>query len=142
MARLVGSPDTAVAALRGLVRPVAAPDPPTVAGLIRDLDSPQFGVRERAARGLVSLGDGVEGLLRRALDGSPTPEARARIEKVLAEIKPSDHRVRQGRALEVLERIGDGDARRLLTEIAAGADGAWLTREAQASLGRLSRRPR
>jgi WD40 repeat protein len=138
MAKLAGCPAAAVTALRGTLRPVSAPDPEAVAGLVRDLDSPQFAARERAAGQLHRLGEGVEGLLRKALDGKLSAEARDRIEKVLAEVRPPDQRLRQGRALEVLERIGDAESRKLLGELAAGAEGAWLTREAKASLARLT----
>lgn len=138
MGRLTGSPSTAVKAVREVLRPTVVPDADQVAALVRDLDSPQFAVRERAAGRLAALGPGVEGSLRRVLAGDLSTEARDRIEKVLAEIAPPDQRLRLGRMLELLERTGDAEARRLLAELAAGADGAWLTREAKAGLGRLS----
>ena len=37
-----------------------------------------------------------------------------------------------------MERIGTAEAKKLLTELAGGAEGAGLTREAKATLGRLS----
>ena len=43
------------------------------------------------------------------------------------------------RAVAVLERIGTPQARRVLATLAGGAEGARLTREAQASLQRLRR---
>jgi len=43
-------------------------------------------------------------------------------------------------AIEVLERIGTPPARQMLEKLAAGADGARLTREARASLERLNKR--
>lgn len=138
MARLAASPSTAVNAMRHLLRPVVLPDADQVAALVRDLDSPQFAVRERAAGQLAKQGQGVEGSLRKALDGNLSAEARDRVEKILAEVVPADQRLRQGRMLELLERIGEAEARRLLAEVAAGADGAWLTREAKAGLGRLT----
>jgi hypothetical protein len=42
------------------------------------------------------------------------------------------------RALEVLERIGTAEARRVLREVADGAPAAWQTREAKAALDRLT----
>lgn len=72
-ARLAGSATSAVAALREGLRPVTAPDANAVAGLIRDLDNPQFAVREKAAgrlrrrlRGVTPQGPGWE-----ALGGGP-----------------------------------------------------------------------
>jgi HEAT repeat protein len=140
MARLAGDPVSAVKALRAKLRPVAAPDPTAVAGLLRDLDSPQFAVRERAASQLAKLGEGAEGSLRKALDARLSAEARDRTEKVLADVSPPDLRLRQGRAIELLERIGHPAAQALLRELAAGADGVWLTREAKAAVNRLNPR--
>ena len=80
--------------------------------------------------------------MRAALDGKLSAEARDRIEKLLADVGPPRLRLRQGRRLELLERIGDPASRSLLTELAAGAEGAWLTREAKAGLDRLNRRSR
>jgi hypothetical protein len=140
MARLAASPAEAVPALRTVLRPIPAPDADRVARLIDDLDHPHFAARDGAAAELRKLGEGVEGLLRKALAGSLSAEARDRIEKVLGGLKPPADRLRQGRALEVLERVGDADARRFLAELAAGADGAWLTREARAALARTLQR--
>ena len=139
MARLVASPTTGVKAVREELPPVAMPDAEQVAGLIRDLDSRQFAVRDRAAGQLSRLGEGVEGALRKALAGNLSVEARDRVEKILAETAGASRRLTQGRMVEVLERTGDAEARKLLAELAAGADGAWLTREAKASLDRLTR---
>jgi hypothetical protein len=139
MAKLTGSPKTAVPALRATLRPVPSAHPARVAELVRDLDSPQFAIRDRAATELIRMGEGAAGYLKTALEGDLSPEARDRIEKVLAELKPSSYRLRQGRALEVLQQIGNDDAKKLLTELAAGADGAWLTREAKSALGRVVR---
>ena len=138
MARLVASPATAVTALRTRLKPVPAADSVGVSDLIADLDSPQFAVRDRAGAQLARFGDGVEGALRRALDGKLSAEARDRVERLLSGLKAPGERLRQVRILEVLERIGNAEARALLTEVAGGADGAWLTREAAASLARLT----
>jgi RNA polymerase sigma factor (sigma-70 family) len=137
MAKLTGSPTTAVAELTNHLRPVPAADRQRVEKLIRDLDSAEFATRGQATAELQRMGDGAEGILRSALAGKLSAEARDRVEKILADFKPTGARLWQGRALEVLERSGDPGARRLLTELAAGADGAWLTREAKLSLGRM-----
>jgi hypothetical protein len=52
----------------------------------------------------------------------------------------SPERLRAWRALEVLEHIGTRPARDVLKNIAGGAPGVALTREARAALGRLARR--
>jgi hypothetical protein len=48
-------------------------------------------------------------------------------------------RLRELRSLEVVEQIGDAEARQLLRALAQGAPPARLTREAKASLERLER---
>ena len=89
-----------------ILRPVPAPDADLVAALVRELDGPQFAVREKAAGQLGTLGEGVEGPFRKALEDKPSAEARDRIEKLLEERETRRPRLRQGRALEVLERSG------------------------------------
>jgi RNA polymerase sigma factor (sigma-70 family) len=138
MGRLVSSPATAVATIGNHLHPVPSADATVVADLLRDLDSSQFAVRERAAARLSKFGDAIEEAFRRALDSKPSAEVRDRIERLLADLTPSSERLRQGRALEILERIGTPEARRLLRELAGGAQGAWLTREAAASLARVT----
>jgi truncated hemoglobin YjbI len=69
-------------------------------------------------------------------------EKRRRIEQLLAapRIVQAPEQIRALRALEVLERIGNAEARRVLGAIAKGAPDARLTREARTSLERLLRR--
>lgn len=64
--------------------PPAPADPKAVRQWIADLGSDDFKVRERAARELAARGPSAAGLLREALRGKPTAEARDRIEKLLA----------------------------------------------------------
>jgi hypothetical protein len=48
--------------------------------------------------------------------------------------------LRVSRAIEALEHAGTAAARELLNRLAAGAPGAWQTREAKSALRRLDRR--
>lgn len=57
----------------------------------------------------------------------------------LAPLSPED--LRHLRAVEALEHVGTREARELLRRLAAGVEFARLTREATASLQRLSRHP-
>ncbi|MFO0842599.1 MAG: hypothetical protein U0797_09420 [Gemmataceae bacterium] len=71
----------------------------------------------------------------------PSLEARKRLERLLAAVDadvhtPSPERIRALRAVELLERIGTPAARRALAELAGGAPGARLTREAKATRDR------
>jgi hypothetical protein len=82
-------------------------------------------------------------LLREAMGGRPALEVRRRLEPLLdsASLRHwSPETVRGLRALQVLEQIGDAEARRLLQRIADGLPEARLTQEAEAALGRLDRR--
>jgi RNA polymerase sigma factor (sigma-70 family) len=122
--------------------PLAAPDRERFARLLADLDSDGFAVREKAMAELEKQGASVEPLLRQALAGKPGPEVRRRLEKLLDGLgAQSPDRLRTLRAVEALEHMDGGEARRLLEGLAGGAPEAWLTQEAKASLERLARRP-
>jgi HEAT repeat protein len=110
--------------------------------LFKDLDSPDFEVREQASRELVEAGDRVAAPLRKLSAESPSPEVRRRAEAALVQFAtrpPSGDAVRALRAVEALERIGSTEARGLLREVAKGAPEAALTREALAALRRLEK---
>ncbi|HKB42286.1 MAG TPA: hypothetical protein VKD72_38015, partial [Gemmataceae bacterium] len=70
--------------------PETLPPPPADSAKARkwiaDLGSDDFKTRERAAKELSDLGPSVAALLREALKARPSAEARARIEKLLAEM--------------------------------------------------------
>jgi hypothetical protein len=140
MLALTAAPAQAVRFLRDKLKPVAAPDERRVAELVRKLDSDVFAEREAAARELKALGEAAEPAVRKALEGGLSAEARRRAREVLAEVGAGAERLRVLRALEVLERIGDADARELLRRLAGAASGAWQTQEAGRSLRRLGRR--
>jgi dipeptidyl aminopeptidase/acylaminoacyl peptidase len=68
---------------------------------------------------------------------------RGKAERLLATVEhgiPTGEWLRDLRAVEALERAGSPEARRLLKELAGGAEGR-LTREARGAVGRLGRRP-
>jgi RNA polymerase sigma factor (sigma-70 family) len=139
-----GEPGQSVPFFRERLRPTPAADKKQVERWLAGLDSDQFAEREEATRKLKQQGDRVEGALRRLLAGSPSAEARRRAEAVLAEIEgpvSDTERLRQIRAVEVLERVGKGEARELLKALAEGDPDAGLTRDAAAALRRLGRRP-
>jgi hypothetical protein len=119
-----------------------------VRGLVRDLDDDDFAVREAAERELKGLKERAVPALRRLLASRPSLEARRRAERLLRleekrrlKWSRSDEELRQVRAVELLEWVGTGAARRLLKSWAGGAEGATLTEEAKAALRRLEGRP-
>jgi RNA polymerase sigma factor (sigma-70 family) len=142
--RLADARDLAVFFLREHLRPAAAPDDKRIRQLINDLDSDTFAVREKAYQELDGLGSAAVGALRQALQKAPSPEVRRRVERLLATLPdaplPAATR-RDLRALHALELMGTPAAREWLRQLAGGARGASLTREAGACLQRLARRP-
>jgi len=140
---LASAPEQAVPLMKERMRPVPPADAKEIAGRIADLDSDDFAVREQAARELEGLGDLAEEALRKALEGQPPAELRRRAARLLERLDgpvTSSERLQQIRSLEVLEQIGTPPAEKVLEDVAHGAAESRWTREAKASLGRLSRR--
>ena len=135
---LAKHPDRAVPFLAEKVAPVPAVDPARVAKRIAELDSPAYAVREAAARELRKIGEPAGPALEAALAKTASAEVRERVKGLLLAIpKPSAEDVRRLRAAEVLEWTGTPAAKAALATLAAGADGASLTRDAQAAVGRM-----
>jgi RNA polymerase sigma factor (sigma-70 family) len=137
----LASSDAATAFLRERLRPVARPSFERVRRLIAELDHKEFAVRERAEHELEDLGEVADTDLRQALPRAPSAEARRRLRDLIEAIEqrvPSGKQLQALRGIEVLEHIGTPEARLLLRELAEGAPEARLTREAKASLQRLS----
>lgn len=138
---LTDRPDVALKLLREHVKPVPAAKLPTaesIAKMLADLDAPAFAVREAAMKDLKRLGKLVEKELRATLETTPSPETKERIEKLLAAIiKPVLPNPTEARAVEVLERIGNAEARAELTKLAAGDPASLLTQDAATSLKRM-----
>jgi len=140
---LVAAGGQAVPFLAERLRLVPGADDQRVARLITDLDSEQFKVRTLASKELQQLGELAEPALRKALNGTPTPETRQRLTLLLDELRNRPLRSEQLqvlRALEVLENLATPDARQLLQALAKGAPGTMQTKEAKASLDRLGKR--
>src|SRR5262249_51518075 len=108
LSRLAEVPGQAVALLRTRLRPAAAPRPAGLRKLLADLDADEFARREDASRRLGTLAELAEAALRAALRGRPSPEARRRIERLLAGLRlveVPEARLRH-RAVRVLECVG------------------------------------
>lgn len=104
---LIQSPETAQALIGGKIKPAVSPDANKVQKWLKDLDSEEFSEREKATKELKLLGDAAEPYLRSALAGNPSAEVRTRIDTLLSQSQSSAFRITTGRALEVLERLGD-----------------------------------
>jgi RNA polymerase sigma factor (sigma-70 family) len=135
---MAASPKASIVFLKQQLRSVAPEDAKLVARLLADLDSDQFAVRDKAMQELEKLGDRAATELRKALDRKPTLEVKRRIEQLLEKQQGAEH-IRVVRALETLEEIGTSEARELCTRLADGVPDAAMTREAQATLKRMTR---
>jgi WD40 repeat protein len=132
----------AVAFLRQKISPVKKPDKSHLDQLIADLDSDRFEVRTAADRALAELGELAAPALEEASKASPSPEQRRRLERLLAELNNglSPAQLQRLRAVQAMELANSAEARQVLREWAAGLTNARLTREAKASLKRMTRR--
>jgi hypothetical protein len=115
---------------------VKAADAGLVERLVKQLGADAFAQRQAATAELERLGAGAIPVLRKVLDAGPDLEVRRRAEGVIAAYLRSDEWQRQRQALAVLERGGSPAAWKLVGELARGAEGAPLTEEARAALGR------
>jgi WD40 repeat protein len=141
---LAESADSTLPFLREHVAPTTAGNSQRIRHLIDELDSNSFRVREQASGELERLAELAESALRKALESSPSVEAKRRIERLLVKLETpllSGAQLQAVRVTTLLERIGTSEARRLLEDLAKGAPEARLTREAKASLERLSNQP-
>jgi hypothetical protein len=134
---LSAAPREAVALLRERLRPAEAAGD-EVKRLIADLDAADFRRREAASVRLAVLGEQAEEALHDARKRAASVEQRRRIEALLAApgLVRSPEVRRQVRSVEVLERAGGAEARKLLEALARGAPEARLTQEAKAALAR------
>jgi RNA polymerase sigma factor (sigma-70 family) len=127
--------------LRKHLRPATEAEWTELRRLLDDLNSDQFQTRERASRELERQRMEAEPILEKALQDKPSPEVRRRIEDILGRPRqpPSPELLRRLRAVQVLERLGTAEARELCASLADGVAEARLTREAKATLRRMSR---
>jgi DNA-binding beta-propeller fold protein YncE len=133
--QLRAAPEQTVALLANKLKTVPAPDPQLISRLIRELDNPQYAVRNQAMQRLQSLDWLVKSSLNQALQQKPTLEAKRRIETVLQKINSSDdpERIRQRRAVELMSAIATPSSLQVLRDWSKGAPDAYLTQLAQKS---------
>jgi WD40 repeat protein len=142
MGPLTARPNESLPFFEKHLLPATAADPKEIARLIADLDHERFQVREKARYRLEKLGELAAPALRESLKKGPTEEARRRMEKLLDALNgpvTRPDRLREVRAVEILERIGSPRARALLERLSRGTPAARLTREAKESLERLQK---
>jgi hypothetical protein len=142
MVRMKDDAPTTIAALRARLHPIHVTDPERLARVLKELNSDEFAVRESANCELEKLGDVVRPTIRQTLARPGLSlELRRRLETIAASLEElSGARLRQVRAIEVLEMLGTAEACELLKKIATGASDARLTEHATAALEQLAKR--
>jgi WD40 repeat protein len=138
---LAASGEQAVTFLKQHVHPVPQPDPKRIAGLVADLDSSIFAVRQSAQAELKKLDVLAEDALRKTMQANPPLELRRRIDSLLQGIHapvPAADVLQAVRAVAVLELVAGARAGVVLRTLANGAAAAHLTRDARAALQRLN----
>jgi WD40 repeat protein len=145
---LADSPGQAVALVRERVAaagPLPKDEAERFARLLADLNSEEFGQREKATEEMAKLGRTAEAAVRAELARGPaSAEVRVRLERVLDRIEKGEltgEFLRPLRAVEVLEQVGTPEARQALAVLAKGMAEARLTQEAKAAEARLTKRP-
>jgi RNA polymerase sigma factor (sigma-70 family) len=128
----------AVRFLQAKLVPLKPVEAKRVRELLDRLDADSFEEREEANRQLLALGEGAVPALRRALEDKVSPEAKRRLEGILAQLTagPSLEQQRLLRALAVLEWSGLAEVDEVLQRLAAGDPAMRLTQAAKAALQR------
>jgi hypothetical protein len=140
MRRLLLAPPQGVGLLGKQLFPVPAGEVKRLVQLVEELKSPRLVVRQAAAAELEKLGRSAAPALRCVLRNRPDLEWYRRVEQLLLRLRTHPYtpeELRQQRAIEVLERIGNQEAQALLQRLATGAPEAALTERATRALVRL-----
>jgi hypothetical protein len=139
------SPGQSVPFLDARLQAAKAPNTAKVQRWLQDLDDPNYAVRTGASEALDVVAELSRPALQRDLADHPSSEKRKRLEKLVEASEhwvPTPNRVRQWRAIMALEQANTAEAIKLLSKLAAGVPGHWLTEEARASLKRMAVRTR
>jgi WD40 repeat protein len=122
------------------LQPVEALPAERLNALLADLGNLDFQKRQSAERALAAAGEAVRAALAKALTVTTDAEVRRRLTTLQARLDPrAPERLREVRAVLVLEARGTVEARRLLQRLAAGVSEARLTQSAKEALERLRR---
>jgi hypothetical protein len=138
--RFLRTPADAVKFFAERIKPVKTLDPKRVERLLADLDSNEFAVREAASKALAGLDEQATPYFEETLKSTDAAEVRVRVTRILEQRRGAAltaDQIRQIRAVMVLERIGDGEAKDVLKRWAGGPVGTRLATEAEAALKRL-----
>jgi hypothetical protein len=139
LGKLAADPKSAVGLLRQHLRPARGVNDATLARIIQDLDSKQFKVRRQASQELNRLGETVLEGVKRRLAQTRSLEVRLRLKTFVDKFdraEPTAERLREARALQLLEELATPEALRFLRDLARGNANAPQTRQAAQALKR------
>jgi hypothetical protein len=145
IAELTRRPSQAEGLIEGKLADHPGMNAKQLALLIADLDANDFKTREKATKALADMGKLAEGSLTKALEGKPGFELQQRVHVLLKKLEgqeESPHRRLLLRAIEVLDRLGTPEARRLLGKLEQEATEPEVAQQAKASLERLDKAKR
>jgi hypothetical protein len=135
---LAACPGQAVPYLRKRLAPAPKEDAERLDRLVADVQKGDYNARKKAVIELRKAGAAAVPALIRSQQKGAFDELSQRLLFEFSNQAPPPEQLRAIRALAVLERVGDADARKLLEELAGGAPDAALTTQAKAALDRLS----
>jgi hypothetical protein len=136
-------PKQSVPFIKDQFRRIPTADAKRIRERIADLNDKNFNTRDKATRELRLLGEVAGPALEKARAKEPTLEMKLRINQLLALLEPgkmAPERLRLLRTIQVLEKIGNAEARALLERFAEGNPRDPLTEDAVATLARLKQR--
>jgi hypothetical protein len=136
---LAAAPGQTVPFLRKRLAPAPKADTQRIEELVVDLAKGDYNKRKRAVVALRKLGAAAAPALQRAMQRGLYDDLIRRLSLELANLAPPADQVRSVRAVRVLEAVGIAEARKLLEELAEGANESPLTVQARAALGRLGK---
>lgn len=141
-ADLFHAPSSALALMAKRLQPAPAVDSKRVDALIKDLGSDNFASRQKAFKALQEMGELVRELMRKAiLTAKPSIEARRRLRTLLGRLdQATPAQLRAVRSVEILEAIGNLEARQILERLAHGNADSVMTQESRTALERLTRK--
>lgn len=140
MQGLVASPRAAVPFLIRQFQPPLPANAVRIKRLIADLDSKSFPVRQKAAEQLDQLDSSAIGAVQEVLGANPSLEVRQRLEQFLSRHQGGDRKIQAMHTVEVFEEIGSPDSIQALKKLIKDGLDPVMTREANASVDRLTRR--
>jgi WD40 repeat protein/HEAT repeat protein len=142
MCALAAAPQEAATLVRKQLKPIPIVQDKEIAGLLDNLNADDFKVREEATEALSKIGEQALPAMKQALTGKIPLEARKRLERLVEQVnsQAAAPLLRGLRAIEVLEHTPTAESKHVLVALSGGAPQSKITREAKASLQRLTHR--